>query len=82
MTVTKAISKIMKEQKCTQRTMAMALGMKRASDVGSRLSYDNLSFDKAVEMLNVLGYEVVFQPVTGGHRKEGSVVVNQVREGE
>ena len=38
--------------------MAKAIGKQKANEVSSRLTNPNMSFDKAVEMLNVLGYEV------------------------
>ena len=44
-------------------SMAKAIGKQEANEVSSRLTNPNMSFDKAVEMLSVLGYEVVIQSV-------------------
>lgn len=47
------------------------------NDVSARLNNDNLSFDKAVEMLNVLGYEIVIQEKKQGGRRSDQLVINQ-----
>ncbi len=47
------------------------------NDVSARLNYDNLSFDKAVEMLNVLGYEIVIQEKKQGGRRLDQIVIDQ-----
>ena len=52
------------------------------NDVSARLNHDNLSFDKAVEMLNVLGYEIVVQEKKQGGRRADQIVINQVDEEE
>ena len=80
MTINRVISQLMKKTGCTQARMAKAIGVVSANAVGSKLNIDNMTFDRAVEMLNVIGYEVVVQPVTSGHRKEGAIVVDQIRE--
>ena len=50
-------------------SMAKAIGKQEANEVSSRLTNPNMSFDKAVEMLNVLGYEVVIQERRPGARR-------------
>lgn len=47
------------------------------NDVSARLNNDNLSFDKALEMLNVLGYEIVVQEKKQGGRRADQLVINQ-----
>lgn len=47
------------------------------NDVSARLNNDNLSFDKALEMLNVLGYEIVVQEKKQGGRRADQFVINQ-----
>ena len=47
------------------------------NDVSARLNNDNLSFDKALEMLNVLGYEIVVQEKKQGDRRADQFVINQ-----
>ncbi len=76
MKINKAISKIMKDNGFKQIQMAKAIGKSRPNDVSARLANDNMSFDKAIEMLDVLGYEVVVQPKTAGQRKEGAIVID------
>lgn len=49
----------------------------KGNDVSARLNNDNLSFDKAVEMLNVLGYEIVVQEKKQGGRRNDQIVINQ-----
>lgn len=82
MKINKAISKIMKQTGFTQIRMAHAIGKSKATDISSRLNHGNMSFDKAVEMLSVLGYEIVVQPITSGQRKEGAIVIDQLDEEE
>ena len=63
-TINEAISKIMKERGFTQLAMAESIGKKKATDVSARLASKNMTFNKAIEMLTVLGYEVTVQPMT------------------
>lgn len=77
MLINEAIKKIMKEQKVSQITMAESIGKKRASDVGSRLLSRNMTFDRAIEMLSVLGYEVTIQPRRAGARPAGQYVIKR-----
>ena len=58
-------------------SMADALGKKRGNEISARLVNDNMSFDKAVEMLNVLGYEIVIQEKKQGARRADQIVVDQ-----
>lgn len=76
MRINNAIRKIMKDSKFTQQRMADILGKKHAKEIGSRLMSKNMSFDRALEMLDALGYEIVVQPVTAGQRKEGAIVID------
>lgn len=50
------------------------------NDVSARLNTDNLSFDKALEMLDVLGYEIVIQEKKPGSRRADQIVINQEDE--
>lgn len=47
------------------------------NDISARLNNDNLSFDVAVEMLDVLGYEVVIQKKVQGNRRADQIVIDQ-----
>jgi hypothetical protein len=80
MTVNKIIAKIMKEKGVTQQVMATSIGKKKATDISSRLHYDNMTFARAIEMLDVLGYEVVIQKRTAGRRADDQIVVTATNE--
>ena len=60
--------------------MATALGKSKGNDISARLNYDNMSFDKAVEMLDILGYEVVIQEKRQGGRRTDQIVIDQKQE--
>lgn len=77
MKINDAIRKAMKEKGCTQAQMAKAIGKPSANSVGSRLTSDSLSTNNIIEMLDVLGYELVVQPKTQGQRKEGAMVIEK-----
>lgn len=77
MKINKAIRQLMRERKMSLSSMADALGKKRGNEISARLVNDNMSFDKAVEMLNVLGYEIVIQEKKQGARRADQIVVDQ-----
>lgn len=77
MTINKIIAKIMKEKGVTQQSMAESIGKKKATDVSARLHSHNMTFDKAIEMLSVMGYEVTVQPRRPGSRPAGQIVVER-----
>ena len=74
-TINEAIKMIMKENKFKQQAMAEAIGKKKATDVSARLMNANMTFDKAIEMLSVMGYEVTVQPRSQGKRPNGQIVI-------
>lgn len=76
MRINEAINEIRKEKKWSLQQLAVAIGKKRGNDVSARLATANMSFDKAIEMLSVMGYEVVVQPITTGNRKAGAIVID------
>ena len=71
MRINEAIRQLMKDLGIRQLDMATAIGKSKATDVGARLAMKNMSIDKALEMLDVLGYEIVIRPKGG----EGEVIV-------
>ena len=77
MLINKCIAGLMKEQKFTQQRMADALGAKRATVIGTCLTSKNMTFDRAIEMLEILGYEVVVQPRKPGVRPAGQIVIEK-----
>lgn len=82
MTINEAIKAIMREKKMRQQDMAAAIGKKRAQDVSSRLLSKNMTFDRAIEMLTVMGYEVTVQPRKAGKRPDGQYVIVKSDEAE
>lgn len=77
MFINEAISRIMKEKGVTQKAMAESIGKKYATDVSSRLASRNMTFNKAIEMLSVMGYEVTVQPRKAGSRPLGQIVIER-----
>ena len=80
MQINKAIRQVMRDKNVTLLTMAKAVGKQRGNDVSSRLLSPNMTFDKAVEMLDVLGYEVVIQERKPGARRADQIVIDQKEE--
>jgi hypothetical protein len=85
--INKAIRNIMKMNKMSLSAMGEVLQKvdkktgelvaRKGNDISARLNNDNLSFDVAVEMLNVLGYEIVLQKKVQGNRRADQIVINQ-----
>ena len=80
MKINKAIRDLMKEKKMSLLTMAIALGKTKGNDISARLNNGNMSFEKAVEMLDVLGYEIVIQERKQGGRRADQIVIDQKAE--
>lgn len=80
MKINKAIREIMKNRKISLSAMATALGKSKGNDISARLNNDNMSFDKVVEMLDILGYEVVIQEKKQGGRRADQIVIDQKDE--
>lgn len=77
MNISETIKAIMKANGMTQSTMATAIGKKRPNDVSARLNSSNLTFNNAIEMLSVMGYEVVVQKRTAGARGKDQFVIER-----
>lgn len=73
-----ALGKIMELTGWTQLRMAKELGLGRQSAIANRLARENISILNAMEMLNKMGYEIVFQPISSGRRKEGAFVIDGI----
>lgn len=92
MKINKAIRQVMKNKGMSLSSMGGSLkkidrttGEVKSligNDVSARLNNDNLSFDKAVEMLNILGYEIVIQEKKQGGRRADQIVIDQKSEDE
>ena len=75
--INKAIRDLMKKKDVSLLAMAKSLGKEKGNDISARLSHSNMSFDKAVEMLNILGYEIVIQERKQGSRRADQIVIDQ-----
>ena len=92
MKINKAIRQVMKTKGVSLSSMGSSLkkvdrttGEVKSligNDVRARLNNDNLSFDKAVEMINILGYEIVIQEKKQGGRRADQIVIDQKSEDE
>lgn len=75
MRINEIIKTLMKEEGITQQRMALAIGKEKATDVSARLASKNMTFDKAIEMLSVMGYEITVEKKTPGAKRKGSMIV-------
>lgn len=75
MVINKAIAHLMKENKVSQMMMAKAIGKASPNAIGSKLNVANMTFDRAIEMLEVMGYEVVIQKRKPGARGRDQIVL-------
>lgn len=78
MKINEALKEIMKIQRVTQARMAQIIKAKSQSVVAERLKKgETMQMDKAIEMLEALGYEMVIQPKsTRGKRAAGAYVID------
>ena len=67
----------MKDEKFTQKRMALAIGKTRPNSVSARLMTKNMTFNSAIQMLDVIGYEVIVQKRTQGVRGKDQIVVTR-----
>jgi len=82
MFINEAIKQAMRNKGMTLSAMATAIGKKRPNDVSARLAHNNMSFSTAIEMLSVLGYEVVIQERRAGNRRDDQIVITDEIEDE
>lgn len=80
MYINQAIRSLMKSKNISLLSMAKSLGKQRGNEISSRLRSENMSFNSAVEMLNVLGYEIVIQERKSGVRRADQIVIDQADE--
>lgn len=77
MQINKAIRQVMREKGVSLLSMAKSIGKGRENDISARPINTNMTFDKAVEMLNVLGYEIVIQERRPGAKRADQIVIDQ-----
>ena len=80
MQINKAIRQVMRDKGVSLLSMAKSIGKERTSDVNARLYYSNMTFNTAVEMLDVLGYEIIIQERRPGARRADQIVIDQKEE--
>ena len=77
MQINKAIRQVMRDKGVSLLSMAKAIGKERGNDVSSRLNIPNMTINNVVEMLDVLGYEIVIQERKPGARRADQIVIDQ-----
>lgn len=77
MHINKAISQLMRDNGVTQSAMAASIGKRRANDVSARLATSNMTINRAIEMLEVMGYEMVIQRRIPGARRKDQIVIER-----
>ena len=77
MVINEVIAMLMREKKITQKSMAECIGKDKPTDVSARLASKNMTFNKAIEMLSIMGYEVVVQPRKAGARPQVQIVIER-----
>lgn len=75
MNISDAIRKVMRKKNVTLQSMATSLGKSRSNDISSRLANKNLTTSSALEMLEVLDYELVIQEKRQDIRPENQIVI-------
>ena len=70
-------ARIQDSLKSRRKPVAKAISKKEATVSVLCPSNPNMSFDKAVEMLDVLGYEIVIQERKPGARRADQIVIDQ-----
>ena len=89
MNICKIIASVMADTKTTQKSLLLKINalagkqvIKSQSVVSERLN-KNIGVDKAFEMLDAMGYEIIIQPKsTRGKRATGSYVITKEDEQE
>ena len=71
MTHTEAMTEILKQKKLTLVDVAKILQFNSPNSVAARIKTKGVRLNSLVELLDVLGYEMVVQPKTGETPPEG-----------
>lgn len=77
MQINKAIRQVMRDKGVSLLSMAKAIRKERGNDVSARLNIPNMTINNVVEMLDVLGYEIVVQERKPGARRADQIVIDQ-----
>lgn len=65
MKINDIIKKTMKDAKITQKIMATSIGKEKPNEISARLASKNMTFGSAIEMLNVVGAQVIVRDADG-----------------
>ena len=70
-----AVLMIMKGKGLNMQHMAKMLDIKYQS-VQKKLYRNDMTITKALEVLDVLGYEMILQPVEKGRKRDGQILID------
>jgi len=73
----KAIKQIIKKTGFTQKRLAEVLGYPHQSNIAEKLRCKNMYVAAVVELLDVMGYELVIQPKKRGRRPDGQILITR-----
>lgn len=76
MTLAKATKAIMKRQKVSQDSIARHYGASQAAISNLLNRPDSTRMQKFVEILDLMGYELVVRQKRAGRKEEGSIVIS------
>lgn len=80
MKVESTIKMLMAARGITQETMAKMCGLASSAGVRTRLRNGNMTFGTALEMLEILGYEVIIRESHSGRRREDEIIITMEDE--
>ena len=78
--MTSTIKLIMKARGITQETMGKMCGLASSSGIRRRLNKDSMNVDTALDMLEILGYDIVVRERGIGRRREDEILITREDE--
>lgn len=70
----------MKSRGITQEVMGRMCGLAGSSGVRRRLDKDSMNVNTALDMLEILGYEIVIRERGSGRRREDEILITREDE--
>lgn len=80
MRVESTIKLLMKSKGITQTTMGKMLGLNGYHAVQRRLNNRNMTINNILDMLDILGYEVIIRESHSGRRREDEIIITREDE--
>ena len=80
MKMTSTIRLLMKSRGITQTVMGKMCGLAGSSGIRRRLNKDNITVNVAIDMLEILGYEIVIRECGSGRRREDEILITREDE--